>query len=1316
MNNKKKVATLLTLLASTTLVIGTVVAVQSNGFSNFMTMSESDNKVTLNASNGKTTVSSLKTNNVGAKTFKDNNVSFDYKNNQVVEGKVTKILAGGFYGNHSPLHDMQSIRVTSNAGTGDAKVYYGKSSAHMTEFVDLAATSGDGAVISGNFFKIEASNDVEITSIEVGFGCETKSYDDVAYNDSGDPIANAYKFTFATDHYYMSRNSGYGSAKTVIVPDYYDDGEHGQHPVTVLGDGSSTGCFEGSSALENVYLPETITQFERYNFYAYGSANQIKEFTLPLELTSIASYAFPKTALETLNIHSRNISSSSRVITSDYSPNLKTINVSADVTHLPDIITSWPSTAETINYEGTEAEWADLLDGATTTEWKNFPGEVYCSDTVLATVTLHHTNATLNTVADETVLSTKIGKSYADFGSPVYNDGTKKFVGWFDAASGGNQIVFPYVVSANADIYAHFEDYGAGISFANPIIVTMGQSYNYETDASHLTAYFQYTATSNEVIIAKVTSAAAAYNDYVYFHVYDSTQTAITVSSGNSAANEVNKASVSSSFGTNIPLKVRLAAGESIFVTVDGNGNASRFGALTVSFNLAGAGEDYTTANVYNSGDVVATPARYGVTWYSFTPSVTDSYLFTGNATAWCGGSLGHFVDNAYTNDAPSSSAFNVSYGTTKRTLVTLTAGTTYYFGFTTNTAGAQLTFSVSNELDPGMAKSSAITVTVGGSAVVVPYDSDFPTVWYKFVASETGEHRLVVDNDTTIYTSGSSRPLFAVEDASGTAVAIDAGRTVHDKKVAVTSGETYYVSITTSSTAKNFEFSVETVAAEATVTVYANGPAAAATSAEVIDAGNPFVLADPVYTSNGHTYYTGFQGWYTDASLDESYKFTSGDIISADTNIYAKLSGSYQSDLFNTINSLYTGCFSSMTAGLYHWVLDSGNIISTNGRNAASGTGVKSSSSEMAFVAAKPLTISFDYSVSSENSDKLYVYTRTTAGGSRTTELSVGGTSSASFSKTIAAGNVIELLYTKDSSVDTNNDMVTLSNFSVVEASNVNLTYNFQDGVTADQVVEVLSNSSITKITDPTRTGYRFDGWYTEPLGAGTQFNFTTGISSDTTIYAKWVEQITITIYADGPDKPSTSTVNKDKGSTYSPSTPSGDAFEGWFTDSDCTVPYDSTASINTNISLYAKWSGKYKYQVFNDVDAYYAGVFSNITGTTSSYKYKFAAGVFTSGNYHSGSTSSEITLTLAADYYVSFDWEVSSESGWDKGTITITDGSIVTKPASEVSGTNSGSYDSGTTVLHAGTTIKFYYSKDGSGDSGTDTFVIKNLVFTAA
>ena len=140
MNNKKKVATLLTLLASTTLVIGTVVAVQSNGFSNFMTMSESDNKVTLNASNGKTTVSSLKTNTVAAQTFKGNDLSFDYKNNQVVEGKVTKILAGGFYRNRLPLHDMQQIRVVSDASVGDAKIFYGQTSAYMPEdqFIDLA--------------------------------------------------------------------------------------------------------------------------------------------------------------------------------------------------------------------------------------------------------------------------------------------------------------------------------------------------------------------------------------------------------------------------------------------------------------------------------------------------------------------------------------------------------------------------------------------------------------------------------------------------------------------------------------------------------------------------------------------------------------------------------------------------------------------------------------------------------------------------------------------------------------------------------------------------------------------------------------------------------------------------------------------------------------------------------------------------------------------------------------------------------------------------------------------------------------------------
>ncbi|WP_229757709.1 S-layer homology domain-containing protein [Paenibacillus marchantiophytorum] len=46
--------------------------------------------------------------------------------------------------------------------------------------------------------------------------------------------------------------------------------------------------------------------------------------------------------------------------------------------------------------------------------------------------------------------------------------------------------------------------------------------------------------------------------------------------------------------------------------------------------------------------------------------------------------------------------------------------------------------------------------------------------------------------------------------------------------------------------------------------------------------------------------------------------------------------------------------------------------------------------------------------------------------------------------------------------------------------------------------------NSTSTKPTDPTRSGYTFGGWYSDGM-LTTLFNFTISITADTTLYAKW-------------------------------------------------------------------------------------------------------------------------------------------------------------------------------------------------------------------
>lgn len=1257
--------------------------------------------VVFNGTNGAASVASLKTNSANAKTGLDNNVKVDYKNVTPVSGKVGRILAKGSYGNSEPINDMTRIQVTSNAAADDAVLMWGATSGYLNHSIDLAS-AGDGVEVQGaNFFKIVATNPVEVESISVEFGCSEKNYGSFAYDASGNPIEGAYTFEFKNGGYVVKRGTNYSGVIKAVIPDYYDDGTNGLAPVTKLEVNGSSGVFEGNSVLEEVYIPNTVTSAGNYLFY---TANKMTEYTIPLNMASATSNPIPKGSLRVLNLNARNFTASSSGITSSNQSNLETINVSYDVESLPAVVDSWPDNV-TINYEGTEAEWEELA-AADGDKWYTFEGNVICSDSVAATVTLSFENATLGGVAGPKVFNTLVGKSLSDPGKPSYNGGSKKFVGWFDAPTGGNQIVFPHVVAGDETIYAQFEDLPQGSSVNDPVMVTLGQSYNHEVFAEADTAYFKVVADHDLVFTASVTSADSSFSGNIYLRGFNDDGTRITLSTGNSASTDAgNSPSLTSSGGVGEILKARLAAGESFIVGVDGKAYSStKYGSFTIQFTecVANDGRDYTTAKPF-TGSFSDTVPQKGVLWASYTPETTGDYFITNECAKWCGAYIGTISNGTFT-----STNITASYGT-KSAIMHLEAGTTYYVGFTANSADTVTTITISSEIAPTYSKGSAKAVTVDGTDEVITHSSDFNDRWYTFTLENAGKVRLTSDKKINDHNQTSSKPIFCLYDSSDAIISFGEGRTSNDKVYDLEAG-TYFLKVTTNA---DTTFNLTPVGEEATVTVYANGPTAAATHSEVVDAGTSYVLADPTYTSGSYTYYTGFDGWYTDAGFNN--QFTSGDVITANTDIYAKLNGRFQSDLFNNlydqfgeyINDIYLDVSTYM-----HFVEDSGEIISTN-------AGVKSSYSSMVIEFKKAASVSFDYFSTNEGGsyDYFAVYTKPTKSGTQTQVLKAAGQDMAEYaSKTIVvdAGNVIKFEYRKDSGGDKGIDMAKIKNLNITGVDTVTLSYNFNDGATDNQEVEVIANQAITKIADPTRSGYRFDGWYTT-TGYDTPFDFSSGIAANTEIYAKWVEQVTVRVYADGPDGNYETRV-LDKGAAltlpdYNNSYYHG--HDGWYTDPEFNNPIASGTEVNENMSVYAKLTGKFKNDVANQIDAAYPGMFSNIELNGNAYQMVFdsAAGTFTTGNAGAGSSTCFMTLTLAVDADVSFSYSVSSESGWDKFTYSVNGSSVI----NGVSGTIETTAFA-TTHYAAGTVLRFAYSKDGSGDTGSDQVVISNLVVVAA
>jgi uncharacterized repeat protein (TIGR02543 family) len=111
----------------------------------------------------------------------------------------------------------------------------------------------------------------------------------------------------------------------------------------------------------------------------------------------------------------------------------------------------------------------------------------------------------------------------------------------------------------------------------------------------------------------------------------------------------------------------------------------------------------------------------------------------------------------------------------------------------------------------------------------------------------------------------------------------------------------------------------------------------------------------------------------------------------------------------------------------------------------------------------------------------------------------------------------------------------------------------------------------------DPIKAGVKFYGWYVDTT-LETPFSFDTPIIRSLTIYAKYVDPVTVTFDTDGGSAIEPVTVAKgypvDK-----PTDPTkeGVKFGGWFIDKEFTTAYDFDSKVEADLTIYAKWLSVY-------------------------------------------------------------------------------------------------------------------------------------------
>lgn len=161
-------------------------------------------------------------------------------------------------------------------------------------------------------------------------------------------------------------------------------------------------------------------------------------------------------------------------------------------------------------------------------------------------------------------------------------------------------------------------------------------------------------------------------------------------------------------------------------------------------------------------------------------------------------------------------------------------------------------------------------------------------------------------------------------------------------------------------------------------------------------------------------------------------------------------------------------------------------------------------------------------------------------------------------------------------------------------ESYTVTYDANYDGGV--DKTASTVNGKADSTITPGDRDGYSFAGWYTDPE-CTQQFDFTTDVTSDITLYARWVssdtEMVTVTFNYNYADAPESTTANVPSGGTVSrPASPtradvtekghqaSGFTFSGWYTDAACTTEYSFSSAVSADLTLYAKWTAEYIFE----------------------------------------------------------------------------------------------------------------------------------------
>jgi uncharacterized repeat protein (TIGR02543 family) len=285
-------------------------------------------------------------------------------------------------------------------------------------------------------------------------------------------------------------------------------------------------------------------------------------------------------------------------------------------------------------------------------------------------------------------------------------------------------------------------------------------------------------------------------------------------------------------------------------------------------------------------------------------------------------------------------------------------------------------------------------------------------------------------------------------------------------------------------------------------------------------------------------------------------------------------------------------------------------------------------------------------------------------------------------------------------------------------------VTFDAKGGSSGTQTRAVNSGETVgsNMPSDPTRSGYSFDGWYTAQYG-GSLFTGYTSVYDSITVYAQWTAdaptQYTVTFDADGGSHGTqTKTVNSGEtlGASSMPSNPtrSGYTFGGWYTARyGSGSQFTGSTSVNSSITVYAKWTvnAPTQYTVTYNANGgsgtapFAQTVNDGSSATVAGQGYlSYTGKTFTGWNTNSNGTGTAYaagaSLTIIGDVTLYAQWQTNAPTTYTL-TYNANGGSGTTPSAKTV--------NAGSSVTVAGRGSLTYSGKTFTGwntnDSGTGT-----------